>query len=165
MSLVVGGSFVNAFWGLRSFNPSLARGLPVAYEYLRRLVRLQKPVSALPLTWDLCVAIASWFTASDRDPCLALGLLLAFDCYLRVGELVSLRCSDVQIPWEFPSGTDLVGLNLRSTKSGRQQSVFVLRHNVAVALVVWVRRLRRKDPNALVFPFSAAQLRTALHPP
>jgi integrase len=149
----------NTFLGILSFNPHVGNRLPVSHDLCTRLAKVRPSVSPPPLTWDICnligLAMLLWRRGWERR---ALGLLVAFDCYLRVNELCKLTKEDVSVPHDFPRQGQ-VGLVIRSTKVGRAQAVHVRRESVALLLVEHVRRLPR---GALVFNFSSSQFRTAL---
>src|SRR4051794_5808536 len=67
--------------------------LPVSMLALRGWNKLQPVLSYPPLTWELTVCIALKMSACSWS--LGVGALLAFDCFLRVGELVGLKREDV----------------------------------------------------------------------
>ena len=56
-----------------------------------------------------------------------LATLLAFDCYLRIGELTNLKLGDIALPssLHFGSSHNGMALNLKKTKTGRNQFVKV----------------------------------------
>ena len=68
--------------------------LPTAKLCLKGWNKLKPSTSYPPFTWEIAVLVAvhmtrmGWFKA-------AVGLLLSFDCYLRVGELTNICISDV----------------------------------------------------------------------
>jgi integrase len=149
---------VNSFFGLRTFNPEISRQLAVSYDLMRRLRRARKSKSPPPLTWDLANLMAAWFVRRF-DATWSLALLLAFDCYLRVEELLALRKCDISIPVAFPTSGS-VGVILRKTKARRQQSVLIRRRCVALLVVGLVRRL--PSETSLLFAFSSGDLRFAM---
>jgi integrase len=90
-------------------------------------------------------------------------MLVAFDCYLRVGELTRIRLRDVVMPRDSRMGQayQAMAVCLPKTKTGRNQSVNIQRPEVAEVLCAWVRKLPSSgsDANPLVFPFSPDCLR------
>jgi len=122
----------NAYYGVIALMPSLRGRLPLSYRFVLSWHRLRPAHQHPPLTWDLTVLLArtlyDW-GYSDR----ALGMLLAFDCMLRVGELCALRRRDVGDDGDGRLGTAHEGgvvLRLGKTKTGLNQSVRVANHHV-----------------------------------
>ena len=146
-----------AFYGVHLFNPGLARGLPQAYGLVRRLDVLQPPRSPPPFSWPLLNLVAAHLAVTHR-PRMAVALLLGFDCYLRVGELVGLSSVDVVLGVRRDAAPTLL---LRRTKTGRGrlQHVVVSRPAVGGLLRATVSVT---PPGQPLFPFSAAQLRAAI---
>ena len=112
-----------------------------------------------PLTWDLAACIAVRMLCTGRSE-LGVATLLAFDCYLRVGELVGLRRCDVTDRGDARTGLAYAGMALRllHTKTGRNQWVEV---RSPVVLFLLRQRLccigRRRE--ARLFPVVAATYR------
>lgn len=155
-----GLSFTNtshALHGVVFHRPELKERLFTSRQCLRGWDRVKVSVSRPPLTWELTVCIACAFAkAGHHGP--AVAALLAFDCYLRVGELTRIRLKDVVMPNDARMGRAHpdMAVCLGKTKTGRDQSVSVQNTDVADILCLWVRSLPRSsaDPNPLVFPFS-----------
>jgi integrase len=110
-----------------------------------------------PLTWGLACAIATRLALTGHIR-YAVGLLLSFDCFLRVGELVALRREDIAIPGEarVDDGYDKLGVRLRQTKTGPNKFVSV--HFESVASLLRDVVLDTKKGGRL-FPFSASSFR------
>lgn len=113
-----------------------------------------------PLTWDLTVCIGvrlackgQWVTA--------VGALLAFDCYLRVGELVRLTLSDVADVGDCRMGSGFRGMALRlsKTKTGSNQWVTVRNPDVVFLVRQRLGSMRSRRRNARLFPFAAGTFR------
>lgn len=83
----------------------------------------------------------------------ALALLLAFDCYFRVSELLALRPCDVALL----SGS--LAFRLRATKTGLNQSVIVRRVEVFNLCLSYLLPSDRSS-QAPLFPFSASAFRS-----
>ena len=114
-----------------------------------------------PLTWELAVLFAVVMSCNGHHA-ESLGVLLSFDCYLRVGELTSLRVSDVVLPHDSRMGHSHTGMALRlaRTKTGVNQWVSLRDSAVADLLELHVRALASTtDAAAFVFPFSPAHFR------
>ncbi len=95
-----------------------------------------------PLTWEMTLLIACTLARSGhRDAGVA--TLLAFDCYLRVGELCRLRLCDVVMPHDARMGSAFTGMVvcLPRAKTGLNQSVPVRRPAVGAVLHDYVTLL------------------------
>lgn len=95
----------DALSGLHHFEPFTKRRLPKAW-------RLYGICRALPLTQDICLAMAGW-ALEHNELTMAGLLLLGFHCLLRTGEILQVRPCDFVID-------DLNGVvSLPSSKSGK----------------------------------------------
>jgi integrase len=142
--------------------PDLKARMFVSRQCLKGWERVKKSTSHPPLTWELTVAIACTLARSGfHAP--AVAMLLAFDCYLRVGELTRLRLRDIVMPHDSRMGRahTAMAVCLARSKTGLNQSVGLARPEVAAVLCAWVRALPRdvQDDNPLVFAFSPDLLR------
>jgi hypothetical protein len=110
---------VAAFSGLHLFLPEVKGRLFSSSLALRGWKRLVPPVSHPPLSWDLAVVIAVRLAAVGQWPS-GVGVLLAFNCYLRIGELAGLRRRHVALDSDvrFGSAHRGMSLGLRRTKTG-----------------------------------------------
>jgi len=126
-------------FGLMAFAPQLKGRLHLSLLTLRGWQKLQPVDSYPPLSAELCVAVAVKLAFSGHWNA-GVGVLLAFDCFLRVSELTGLRCEDVADSKDPRLSTSFKGmaLRLRSTKTGPNQWVEVLDTRVQSLL----RRLR-----------------------
>lgn len=114
-----------------------------------------------PLTWELTVVFAC-VMANSGYHAQAVGTLLAFDCYLRVGELTRLRRRDIVMPNDPRMGRAATGMAvcLYRTKTGLNQSVTLQNPVVAQLLVRWIDSLHLPPHStARVFDFDDASLR------
>ena len=127
---------------------------------LRGWRRLVPSVQYPPLTWDITVCIGVQLACNGHWS-MGVGILLAFDCYLRVGELLNLRWSDVALPQDrrlgptFSNGT----LRLRKTKTGPEKSVAIKNVDIIFLLRLLLSRSSR-DEDARLFDFSPPTLRS-----
>ena len=142
--------------------PDLKQQLFISRQCLKGWERVKKIASHPPLTWELTVAIACTLARSGfHAP--AVAMLVAFDCYLRVGSLTRIRLRDVILPNDARMGRahTAMAVCLARTKTGLNQSVALDRPDVASILCAWVRALPRTpaDNNPLVFAFSPDFLR------
>lgn len=114
-----------------------ARGeLDYAHAAISGWAKLHPSLAHPPLSWELTVAIAMRLVECGhwRD---AIGTMLAFDCLLRVGELVGLHREDVAFAGDDPRVGGALSetlLRLRSTKTGPDKSVTV-QHPALVSLL------------------------------
>jgi integrase len=158
-----------AFYGAVHIRPDLRvrLALPRSQQSLRGFHRLQASVPHPPLTWELTVAIAVTLARSGYHGH-AFAMLLAFDCYLRVGEFTRLRCSDVAFPQDARMGSAHrhTLLRLRVTKTGKEQSVTVRDPAVVALLHIWVAHVSREGhgrPDGFLFQFTAEHFRRHMH--
>ena len=105
-----------------------------------------------PLTWELTVAIAFQFVKAGRMD-FAVGVILAFDGLLRIGELVRLHTSDVNVS----DTEDSVSLRLRTTKTGPEQFVMLRKPETRALLRQWLKT----RPSGALLGFSARAYRRA----
>lgn len=159
----------HAVHGVAFHRPEL-RGpmsLPTARQCLRGWARTRTTTSHPPLTWELTVVLAATMAkAGNHGP--AVAILLAFDCYLRVGELTRLRCCDIVQPLDprMGSGHTAMALRLPKTKTGLNQWVSINNTDVTALLVTWMQHQHHdfsQQSIRLVFPFSPSHLRSLLH--
>jgi integrase len=116
----------------------------------RKVPAVQYP----PLTYDAVVLIVRSLVLA-KESVAAIGVLLAFDCLLRISELLRLRKKDVARASDGRLGAESkqMVLNLGKTKNGLNQSVIVLDTTVQ-KLVTW-RLEQLKDDDAHLFPWSS----------
>ena len=150
----------STLYGLHFLLPECKRATPFAQRALRGWKKLVPPNPHPPLTWELtcCVALQM---AKVQGWEFGVACLLAFDSYLRVGELAGLKLKDVAVPNDARLGAAFTGVALRlgaerPTKTGSNQYVAVRNQVVAALLarLVAARRRRRR-----LFSFSAASFR------
>ena len=141
--------------------------LPISRQCLRGWARTRLTASHPPLTWELTVLFAvNMARSGHHGP--AVAILLAFDCYLRVGELTRLRYCDVVQPHDprLGSGHTTMALRLPKTKTGLNQWVSLQNADVTSILVHWLRQqghVHDQSSTRRVFPFSPSHLRWLLH--
>jgi len=142
----------NAIYGVQHRAPWLAHSLAGAKLALRGWKRTHPSTSHPPLTWELtCLMAVRMAIRGQHDA--ALAMLVGFDCYLRIGELLSLTVQDVAVHNDPRLGSAYRGVMLRlaQTKTGRNQSVTVEDPCVASMLTSHVRGRLASD---LVFDVS-----------
>jgi integrase len=145
-------------YGLIKFMPRCEAHLLSAKTSLTGWMKLQPGRSYPPLTWDLTVLIAIHMVQNGHIRH-AIATLLAFDCFLRVGELVGLRRKDVADTGDRRMGSEYQGtsLRLKHTKTGPNQWVQVHDRQVVELLRCVVTGTAKADDH--LFPFSAAEYR------
>lgn len=139
-----------ALSGISDMIPAFKGKLVVSGQALRGWRRLVPSVSHPPLTWDLTVCVAVHM-ASNGHWALGVGTLLAFDCYLRIGELTGLRRRDVADKGDARLGSAYTGVSLRlaSTKTGKNQFVEVRNPSVRMLLTQLLARLPHRKSKLL----------------
>lgn len=161
------GSAVHALNGLVHQRLDLATKLSESHLRLRGWGRLKTSTSHPPITWELTVLIAVTLAQNGHHD-QAMACLLAFDCYLRVGELTSLTYADIVMPHDPRMGRRFTGMAIRlaKTKTGLNQWVSIRDKQVQFVFYTWIRHTRaRRDASDsdFVFPFSSAHFRRILH--
>lgn len=147
----------NTLYGILMHLPHLKPHLHLASKSLVGWNKLQPAKSYPPLTWELACLIA-FRLAVDGHVRHAVGVLLGFDCLLRIGEIVGLRVEDVADAKDSRVGADLpdMSLRLRVTKTGKEQSVVV--DNPVVKELVRML-IASSSPDSFLFPFTASSFR------
>ena len=142
----------NAIYGVQHRAPWLAHSLGAAKLALRGWKRTHPSTSHPPLTWELTCLLAVWMAIRGQHHA-ALAMVVGFDCYLRIGELLSLKVQDVAVSNDPRLGSAYRGVLLRlaHTKTGRNQAVTVDDPGVADLLTQHVRGQSQSD---LVFSVS-----------
>lgn len=151
-------------YGVVALLPAAKFELHSANAALRGFIKCQPAVRHPPITWPLAVTVAVQLTQAGLWR-FAAGVLLAFHCLLRVGELVNLRCADIAFPNDPRLGYSrhsnvfrdcCAALRLRQTKTGSDQWVTVTNRGVASLLFDLTRGL---SAERRVFPFSTMAFR------
>ena len=148
--------------GLIYRSPDLRLCLGKSRLCLRGWQRVKSSASHPPLSWELTLVLAVTMARSGYHA-EAVASLLAFHCFLRVGELTRLRICDVVMPRRMGRAHSGMAVCLPLTKTGRNQWVSLLDSAVAAILQHWVsRRSRTAADTDLVFPFSPDHFRQLL---
>jgi len=146
--------------GLKYLRQGLKNLLPRSERALKAWKLSEPPMQHAPLPQPVVFVLAlHWARMGRLD--YALAVLLAFDCYLRVGELVALQVSQVTLggPASHLPADIMGGIDLPQSKTGTNQSVLP-RCPVVLALLRFLTEGRRKADR--LFSFSAAGFRKAL---
>jgi integrase len=148
--------------GVIMFLPRARWELMTAAKAVRNWSKISPPNSYPPLTKELTALIACQMLV-DGHEAEAVGCLLAFDCLLRVGELASLRISDVA--FEDPRTSSAIKemvIRLRRTKTGREQSVVVRDGAVRDIVLNWKTSLSSTNRDSFLFAFTTDRFRRVL---
>ena len=145
-------------YGILMLLPRLEGHLRLATRCLRGWAKLQPAKAYPPLTWELTCLIAFrlLLSGSVRH---AIGVLLSFNCLLRIGELCNLRREDVADAKDSRIGVAAVDmtLRLRSTKTGPNQWVIV---SDPVVKLLLRKLVATTSADGHLFPFSTSSFRT-----
>lgn len=123
-------------YGLDMLVPGVRTRLILSRRSLRGFNRLAPSVPRPPMPWPVAVAIAMWLAQHGRVQ-FAVGVLLSFDCYLRIGELMGLIREDIAFGCDPRLGVDhdnRVHIHLRVTKTGANKGVEVANGDIKVLL-------------------------------
>lgn len=165
----------NAINAIQFFTPRCKSLLPECHLLIRGWDRLTPAQSHPPLTFELTVVIAvCMLRASPSTPSLygaAVATLLAFDCYLRVGELCGIRVRDVALSAGHHFGTAYTGsaIALPRTKTGPNQYVTISMPVVQTLVTQLVSHVlstsssRAAPRDSLLFDFTADTYRKYFH--
>jgi integrase len=147
----------NALYGCLWALPRFKGKLPLADTALTAWSRLVPPVPHPPMSWGLALVVAAnlaRFVALE----VGVAVLLAFVCYLRIGELCSIRVSDVAVPGDFRLSEDDASLAILLPKTKTGPNKWVTVWNLEVAELAKVC-MRGKAPGALLFNMSPTEFR------
>jgi hypothetical protein len=142
-------------YGLCWLDPSLRGRLVLSTRSVLGWGRLLPSASFPPMPLEVVAAVAATLFKAQL-PCQAFAVLLAFDCYLRIGELLALRFSDVVVPGDLLSLGGRAALRLRHTKTGPNKYAAVRSVYLSWALrfVVLQARAAGVPSDRSLFPFS-----------
>lgn len=150
-----------AVFGVQHHAPWMAQHLAASKLALKGWHRLQPSESHPPLTWELTCLLAVWLAIrGERDA--ALALLLGFDCYLRISEILGLTVRDVATANDPRLGAAYRGMMVRlaRTKTGVNQAVTV-EHLVVARLLQ--AHVRGRPAESKVFSISRSRLYEVFH--
>eukprot|EP00438_Fugacium_kawagutii_P001560 Skav232576 [mRNA] locus=scaffold1594:309069:309740:+ [translate_table: standard] len=137
--------------------PHIRHHLPLSWRLVKTWSRHEMPTRAVPLDAHTVVALASLFQVWD-EPRMAAGIIVAFDFFLRTGELFTIRRNQVEF-----AGTGAT-LQLLHTKTGglKLQSERLLAWD---RLAVQALRFlcQGKQPGDLLLHSSAPRFRLLWH--
>ena len=143
--------------GIAFFTPLFGASLKVARKQLVGWNKFEPSKQRPPMPAVVVYVIAYiWATRGHFDR--AVAILLAFDAYLRVSEVVGIRLQHVSLPKD--EGAEVQGaFALERTKTGENQSVR-LRKGATTTLLRQLVAQRLHEGGDKLFTFSTAQFRT-----
>jgi integrase len=152
----------NALAGIHLFLPRLKGAMVYASLALKGWERSVPSQPYPPITWEMAVAIGVRIAGTSSWSS-GVGIVLAFDCYLRKCELLRLTVGDILLPGSSRAGSvfaDRCALRIGVAKTGREQFVEVLRPEVIVLLtrVVSQAVATGASTSTLLFPSSPSAL-------
>lgn len=129
---------------------------------LRGWKKLKQTRSHPPITWELTVLFATVMARWGRHA-ESVATLLAFDCFLRVGELTRLQFHDVVMPFDPRLGSAHTGMVIRlaRAKTGLNQSVTLDNEQVQRALHHYLTQ-HMFMANQRIFAFSPSSFRALI---
>eukprot|EP00438_Fugacium_kawagutii_P010981 Skav206612 [mRNA] locus=scaffold1562:77884:84170:+ [translate_table: standard] len=137
--------------------PHIRHHLPLSWRLVKTWSRHEMPTRAVPLDAHTVVALASLFQVWD-EPRLAAGIIVAFDFFLRTGELFTIRRNQVEF-----AGTSAT-LQLLHTKTGSlklQSERLLAWDRLAVQALRFL--CQGKQPGDLLLHSSAPRFRLLWH--
>lgn len=151
-----GESLTKAGWVLSAIKrlyPRVRREVPIAQQWYNNWCREHTPQRATPITWSLLQAFAGLCIHLQwtRLACL---FLVSFVFYLRTGEALALRKSDILC--NLADGSIVIRIASSKTSKHDQQSLAHFDFQLAQLLSVLLRHL---DPDEALWPFSMSHFR------
>lgn len=146
-------------YGICMLCPELKHHLHLSRAVFRGYSSLLPSNPHPPMPWTVCTALAMWLASNGKFP-LAVGVILSFDCYLRIGEMIKLLKDDIAFAGDprlgyLSSSSDRVHINIRAAKTGILQGVEVRDPQVKHLVRVWCDSC----PGPKLFPFSESTYR------
>ena len=137
--------------------PTLRHALPLSWRLMKAWTKHELPTRAVPLdpTTVLSLAGLFWFW---KEPRLAAGILVAFDFFLRTGELFLIRRQDVEF---FPGAASLQLLQTKSSSYQIHSERLLSWSSMAVRALEFL--CRGLQPGELLLSASAVRFRTLWH--
>ena len=107
---------------LKRFYPRVRYKIPLAKQYFVNWKSAQKVTQAVPMPAIVCMSLASVALSANQAPLAAL-LLLSYLAFLRTGEMVRLKWSDLS--WDSTSQIIIVALTNTKTARFADESVLI----------------------------------------
>lgn len=151
-----GESLTKAGWVLSAMKrlyPRVRKEIPIAQQWYNNWCREHTPRRATPITWGLLQAFAG-LCLHLRWMRLACILLISFVFYLRTGEALALRKSDILC--NLADGSVVIRIASSKTSKNDQQSLAHFDLQLAQLLSALLRNF---DPDEELWPFSMTHFR------
>ena len=147
----------NIVFGLMHVVPSLRTRLPTTRRCLKGWKKSQNTHSWPPLTWELaCMLAIQMSSVGWYDE--AVALLIAYDGYFRISELLSVRVRDFY-HWTL-SDPPQYQFRLVETKTGSNRLVTLTKPELGAALVTFIRtRWDGESSRTRIFNFTPRHFR------
>eukprot|EP00435_Cladocopium_sp_Y103_P056632 s889_g19.t1 len=137
--------------------PTMRRSMPLSWRLVKTWTKHEMPTRAVPLDAPVALAFAGLFWAWKEHK-LAAAILVAFDFFLRTGEIFTVRRKDVEF-FKFSATLQL----LQTKSSGHQihSERLLAWDDAAVKALAFL--CRGLQPGDLLIPDSAARFRSLWH--
>lgn len=151
-SLSLAGDTLSA---IQHFQPSCKHNISGAWRMLRTWQTHEVPSRAPPFTWDSLQILLGYF--HSICPSVSLGLLVAFKCLLRTGELMCLTSNDFLISPDRSTLIVHLGLTKTADKNPAASTVTLVDSTLAMLVKAWQNSVK---PNAKLIPWTQYQFRS-----
>lgn len=143
---------------LQHFQPSSKRNLNQSWKMLKTWQQHELPARATPFTWvTLQIVLGKVHTLSPQT---ALGLLVAFKCLLRTGELLNLTARDFTISPDQSTILIRLGFTKISGRNPSAGTVHITDLMLGKLLTTWLRSVKLDAP---LIPFTDSKFRSLFH--
>ncbi len=142
------------------YKPQFKHSLPHTRRALKGWKKLKPSAPHPAMSWPAALVIAMTLAAHGRHD-MGIALLLQFDCYLRVGELLNIKCTDVLLPTDnrYIQAHNIIPqpfrrppvaiITLPKTKTGIYQSVSINESKIEHILTEWLLKRQRNNQTNL----------------
>ena len=152
----------STLFGLNIAQPGISDHLPISKKALKGYNKLKPSVPHPPLTWPVtCIIALDMMKRGHFNE--GVITLLAFDCYLRINEVLGLYHEDIALGRDVRIGAgrpDRLYIRLRKTKTGPEQGVEVLNGDVKTLLLMCQARTPHRSK---LFTCTDDHYRTLFH--
>lgn len=135
-----------AFSALLHFNPALKGNMPLCARALKGWEKAAPSESAEPMSWTHACALAGALVKLGHLGA-AVGLLVGYDCYLRISEMCDITLDDVVLPErmrELGVQGDKMLIHIGQSKTGTNQGVPVRSKPIADLLRWYISEVNAK---------------------
>lgn len=145
----------HTLYAILFYSPEYKNKLYTTVAAIEGWRRIKPHISHPPLTWPL-TALLSVAMAIEGHIQHSIATLVAFDGFLRIGELIRLQTSDIQV---LPNNSSRINIAIAKAKTGKNQSVVIYNPHVIAILSTYVKH-RKKEKKVQLFDLSEQQYRT-----